>query len=133
MKFYSLIFVTLLFAYGWLGYNMYFDTLHDHDTFTVCLFKNLSGMPCPSCGSTRAILLLLEGNLLDSVKMNPLGIPMIAALLLFPFWVVFDLVMDRSSLINTFHQLEESLKKKYISYPAIGAVLLLWSWKILVN
>lgn len=37
-----------------------------------CPINRVLGVPCPSCGTTRAVLLLLEGRILDAVLMNPL-------------------------------------------------------------
>jgi hypothetical protein len=41
--------------------------------FTFCLFKNFTGLPCPFCGSTRAALTLLHGDLPGALLLNPLG------------------------------------------------------------
>ncbi len=39
---------------------------------TLCLFRNATGLPCPTCGSTRAALAVADGRLLDAVVLNPL-------------------------------------------------------------
>ena len=39
--------------------------------FTVCPSKLFYGMPCPGCGSTRALKLLVEGHPLAAALMNP--------------------------------------------------------------
>ena len=38
----------------------------------LCSFRALSGLPCPSCGSTRGVLRILGGDILGGVLMNPL-------------------------------------------------------------
>ena len=38
----------------------------------LCSFRMLTGVPCPSCGSTRGVLLLLEGDPIGAFLMNPL-------------------------------------------------------------
>lgn len=43
-----------------------------------CVFRGMSGIPCPTCGVTRTLFSLTKGNLLDAVAMNPL-----AAILMF--------------------------------------------------
>ena len=40
--------------------------------FTACAFKMLTGVPCPSCGATRAGLALLQGHVADAFVVNPL-------------------------------------------------------------
>lgn len=38
-----------------------------------CPFLELTGWPCFSCGMTRALTALLQGNLLEAFKFNPLS------------------------------------------------------------
>lgn len=47
----------------------------------LCMFQNATGLPCPGCGMTRAVLHLAEGDLLGSLRMHPLGIVLAAMLL----------------------------------------------------
>ena len=37
-----------------------------------CHFRHALGIPCPTCGATRATLLLLRGVFIGAVMMNPL-------------------------------------------------------------
>ncbi len=39
---------------------------------TGCAFKSLNGLPCPSCGATRAVLGLTDGSLASAFAANPL-------------------------------------------------------------
>lgn len=39
---------------------------------TLCVFRNLTGVPCPTCGSTRAALAVARGHLLEALALNPL-------------------------------------------------------------
>lgn len=49
-----------------------------------CIFKGLTGGPCPTCGSTRALVLLSHGDLVPAFSLNPLvTLAMIAAVLYF--------------------------------------------------
>lgn len=50
--------------------------------FTVCLFKNITGVPCPSCGMTRAFLFLGHGQIAKAAALNPLALPVAVLLLL---------------------------------------------------
>jgi hypothetical protein len=62
----------------------------DHLPFTVCLFKALTGLPCPTCGSTRAAGCLARGDVTGALAMNPLATMAFFGLLL---WAVADLVL----------------------------------------
>ncbi|WP_440407969.1 DUF2752 domain-containing protein [Prevotella sp.] len=52
-------------AYGW--------------KITVCPIKLLSGLPCPGCGTTRAIEMVLDGDMIGGIMMNP-NIILVAAI-----------------------------------------------------
>ncbi len=41
-------------------------------TLPPCLFKRLTGWPCPSCGFTRGTLAFLHGHLVQAWLYNPL-------------------------------------------------------------
>jgi hypothetical protein len=38
-----------------------------------CIFHSLTGIPCPTCGTTRAATAFLDGNLLAALAANPLA------------------------------------------------------------
>lgn len=61
------------------------------DYFTVCGFKNLTGLPCPGCGLTHSFCALGKGNLLGAVAFNALGPLLFLALAL--LWVRAALVL----------------------------------------
>lgn len=44
----------------------------DRLSFGICLFKLATGLPCLSCGTTRALGHLAHGDLAGAVVMNPL-------------------------------------------------------------
>ncbi len=39
---------------------------------TLCLFRRATGLPCPTCGTTRAVLCLLRGDVAGAAVQNPL-------------------------------------------------------------
>jgi len=45
----------------------------DEPRFTVCIFKNLSGLDCPGCGLTRSFCALSQGHLAKAFYFNKLG------------------------------------------------------------
>lgn len=49
-----------------------------------CPMVIMTGFPCPGCGMTRALFYLITGRFGESVRMNPMGIP-IACLFLYYF------------------------------------------------
>jgi len=67
------------------------SVLHlDRLPLTLCLFKGLTGLPCPTCGATRAFGRLFAFDLAGAFVMNPLAAA--GALLVFG-WAMADLVL----------------------------------------
>ena len=50
--------------------------------FDICLWRRLTGTPCPGCGLTRSIGLLLRGKWSASLAMHPAGSLFLALFLL---------------------------------------------------
>jgi hypothetical protein len=48
-----------------------------------CTWKNLTGIPCPGCGATRTVRLLLDGAIRDALLMNPLFFAVAAGVALY--------------------------------------------------
>ena len=40
---------------------------------SLCLFRNVTGLPCPFCGSTRSVGHILQGEFSAALQSNPLG------------------------------------------------------------
>jgi hypothetical protein len=60
-----------------------------------CRFKELTGMPCPSCGMTTSFAFLVRGDLVDSVKANWVGTGLAVFCILFIPWAVVSTVRGR--------------------------------------
>ena len=46
--------------------------LRHHTQVDLCLFRRLTGYPCPTCGSTRGVLHILQGDIPAAWAFNPL-------------------------------------------------------------
>lgn len=78
-----------------------------------CLFRWLTGIPCPACGTTRAIILALRGEWLLSLRMNPYGILTLLILLGANIWVFWDLWHHSDTLTPSMHRLDFFLKRHW--------------------
>jgi hypothetical protein len=47
-----------------------------------CLFRAVTGCPCPACGATRCVLALLHGHMAEAAACNPLILAGLTALAL---------------------------------------------------
>lgn len=50
---------------------------------SICPFHNLTGLPCPGCGLTRAFVCCAHGQLLAALGYHPLGPALFGATLFF--------------------------------------------------
>ena len=50
-----------------------------------CPMVIVTGLPCPGCGLTRSIVYLLSGKIVQSVNINPMGIPIACIIIYFFF------------------------------------------------
>lgn len=45
---------------------------------TLCLFRAVTGLPCPFCGGTTAVVRLGQGDLRGALGASPVGVAMVA-------------------------------------------------------
>ncbi|MBI3651534.1 MAG: DUF2752 domain-containing protein [Acidobacteria bacterium] len=50
--------------------------------FTICGFKNLTGLPCPGCGLTHSFCEIGKGHLASALNWNWLGLPLFILMVL---------------------------------------------------
>jgi len=97
-------------------------------TWTPCLFKLLTGIPCPACGSTRAVLALLRGG--DVLAYNPLGIFTFAAGLLTLAVLCRDVVIGSDSLFHGWRRAEQFVRQPLVAAAGIAVLASNWMWTI---
>ena len=127
-RLYVFLTVACVAGYAWLIFNL---TVAEKHTWSTCLFKNVTGIPCPACGSTRSVAELLSCNIQDALFINPFGLIIAFGLIVMPLWLLFDLLMRKSTFFKTFQYAEGILRKKVVAIPLIVLVLINWIWNIL--
>lgn len=128
-KFY--IFFSFLWSAGciWLITNI-IEGFNHNPAISICIFKRITNIPCPSCGSTRAVLFLLKGNLKESILTNPIGIILTIIVIILPVWILFDLIRRKDTIWQFYQNMEITLRKRYIAIFCITLILLNWIWNI---
>ena len=90
-----------------------------------CVFHAVTGIPCPACGSTRAVIALAHGDIGRALALNPLATTAIvvggAACVLAPFWV---------ALRGPVPIVAPSLRLRVLLVVAIAAN---WAWLVLTG
>ena len=126
-KLYSLLLIACLSGFIYLFYTIHRS---ENDTFRVCIIKNATGFPCPSCGTTRAVALLLKGQLIESVLVNPFGILVAIIMTIFPIWVLMDVVLKKDTFFHSYKRTEVIISTKWLALFLIILVILNWIWNI---
>lgn len=129
-KLYFFLLMLGLVGYVWLFWNLQ-NPSHYHNSNTVCFIKNITNIPCPSCGTTRSILSILQGKFQLAFFMNPLGYLAVVLLFVLPIWVLIDSMLKKNSFFIFFKKGEAMLKKKPVVILLIAMLLINWIWNII--
>src|SRR5438105_2664173 len=118
-----------MIGYAWLALNLAADS-GGSSLPTPCLFKEITGLPCPSCGITRALLLLAHGNLSASLFLNPLGLLLALGMIALPVWVFIDVYRKSDSFLLFYLCMEKAIKQRAFAIPMALLTCLNWVWNI---
>jgi Protein of unknown function (DUF2752) len=91
-----------------------------------CVFKGLTGIPCPTCGSTRSVMHLAHGDILHALAMNPLTTVCLLAAI---GWFIASLMIVAFGLPRINFILDD--KEKNVIRAGV-IVLLLAQWAYLI-
>lgn len=128
-KFYYFTSFFLIIGLGWIGYNFFYFQ-QAKPAIQVCILKNTSGLPCPSCGTTRSVLNLLHGDILPAILINPFGVFAFIGLTVIPFWILYDCWNAKTTLWIYYLKFINSFSNKKFSFVVIILILLNWIWNI---
>lgn len=127
-RLYGLMAFFCIAGYSWL--YMHVDKSWSAHVGTVCILKKTIGIPCPSCGSTRSMLSLLQGDLTGALLWNPFGFIILGGLIVVPFWLTHDLIRKQRTLMSAYRSMEILVQRKLIAWPLVIIILLNWGWNI---
>ena len=128
-KLYLFLFIACLAGYVWIYFGA-IASLSEMKSVEVCLIKHTTNIPCPSCGSSRAVLALIHGNFTEAFYLNPLGYLVAGMMIIIPLWIGLDVCARWNSLLNFYHYMERTLKKSQYAIPLIALVIMNWIWNI---
>jgi hypothetical protein len=127
-RLYTFLGIACVMGYSWLFFSVY-QKAHGGN-FSLCLFKNVTGIPCPSCGATRALILFGQGEILESLLLNPIGMLLAVIMIILPLWLAYDLAAKKQTLFGTYKKMEETFRIKWISVIFILLLMANWTWNI---
>jgi hypothetical protein len=129
-KLYLLILFACFLGYSWLLFLKLAAVKNSGLDLTVCIFKRVTSLPCPSCGTTRAVSFLFDGEIVKSLFLNPFGIISGVIMIVSPCWIIWDFIAKEHTFYNFYIKTENIIKKKKIAIPLIMLVILNWIWNI---
>ncbi len=92
----------------------------------VCVFHQLTGLPCLTCGMTRCAIQFLHGHFLAALKWNPLIFALLCGVIAFDVYALLVLVTRTPRFRIAFRQAE----KRYARGIVILALALNWAYLI---
>lgn len=96
--------------------------------FTICGFKNFTGLPCPGCGLTHSFCALGKGDLAGAFGFNLLGPPLFLLLVL--VWVRSACVLlNRHEPVSAFDRMAERfhlVRAFLIAFAVFGAARVIY-------
>jgi hypothetical protein len=91
-----------------------------------CVFKGLTGIPCPTCGSTRSVVHLAHGDILSALAMNPLTALCLMAATVFFIYSLMSAAFDLPRINFLLADKEKNVMRAGV------VVLLLAQWAYLI-
>lgn len=128
-KFYYFTTSFLIIGFGWVAWNLFYFQ-QSSPGLEICVLKNTTGLPCPSCGTTRSVLHLVHGDLYTALFMNPFGVLAFIGMIILPFWVLYDYWFAKRTLWTYYLEFIKFFSNKKFSFIVIVLVLLNWIWNI---
>lgn len=125
---YGLLALFCVAGYVWMTLNI--DRRFETHVGSVCVFKKVTTIPCPSCGATRSMKAILQGDLAGGFTWNPVGFILLFLLAIVPWWLLYDVLLKRNSLHRTYNKAEQLVLKPVILWPGLLLVVANWIWNI---
>lgn len=116
-------------GYVWILYNTT-RSISEQNSGEVCFIKRVTNIPCPSCGSTRSVMLLTEGEFIGALKLNPIGYLVAIVMLIAPIWIVADTIKRTNTLFDFYLEIEVFLKRPKVAIPLILLLVINWIWNV---
>lgn len=108
------------------GYFLVVFLSNDDDSPMFCVFKTITGIPCPGCGMGRGTIALIHGKLWKATVCHPLAIPFNIFLVTSFCWILYDLLKEKHSFYNFLTS--DINRPAKISLAAL--ILILWIYNV---
>lgn len=106
----------------------------------ACTFRQVTGVPCPSCGATRAGLALAQGDLLVALSNNPLVVIGLSILFGWSVYRVFErwsgkifsnrLSQKVTKILGAYFESTKFERRQRLRWLVIGTMAMNWLYLI---
>jgi hypothetical protein len=96
----------------------------------ACTFRQVAGVPCPSCGATRAGLALAQGDLIAALSYNPLFVIGLGILFGWSVYRVFQIWSGKAISSRLVKKSTKFKIRQRLRWLAAGAIVLNWLYLI---
>jgi hypothetical protein len=93
-----------------------------------CVFKGLTGIPCPTCGSTRSVVHLSHGDILSAFTMNPLTTLCLMSAVLYFIYALMSAAFHLPRISFLFTDRERTIMRAGV----IMLLLVQWAYLIIL-
>lgn len=98
---------------------------------TVCVFKSVTGIPCPSCGTGRGIAYLLQGEFASAFMCNPFSFVVLPGGIISLAWLNVDMIRREMTLYRSYLRMNLYLNKNRLAVLLIILfVCVNWLWNL---
>jgi len=116
------VIIVFLYAIGVLVFLLIAHT----PFYLPCMFKLMTGIPCPTCGLTRAFLYIYQLNIIGAVKMNILTAPIVIGLIIHFTSAIIDLIYN-NKMLNRFNSF---FAKSWVLVTVLILISISWAYNI---
>lgn len=109
-----------------VGFLWIFFLSRNTDGVSVCLFKNITGVPCPSCGMSESVQYFFRGDYGTSLDTHPLGILMGLCMLIFPFWMILDIIFKKATFWNFYLFINRVFSLPLVRIILLSLMVIIW-------
>jgi uncharacterized protein DUF2752 len=101
---------------------------HEQLRLPPCVFRWLTGLPCPACGLTTSFAYLAKGQFLMGAKTHPMGPPLFLLVILGAAFTLICLFQKRPFWIVL-----ESQASFYVTVLFLAGLILNWMIQMMVD
>jgi len=126
-RLYPLLLFLTTCGYVWLFVS---DNSSGGHGWCGCLIKYIFHIPCPSCGTSRAVRAAFHGEWMESLYDNPFGIFVALAMVVIPVWIISDTLLGSATLLRAYRFAERKLQSWPYAITGILLILINWIWNL---